>query len=122
MIDPSLRRKKPLPRHRTKPRRGQPSSREKAKLRGYIYGLSEGRCELQLHSQCSGQRILPWNGPVTLRWHLVHIRAKRRFGWPIEGPHRMRGGCYPCHIIAMHQQGLKPKTLMEPTRPSAEKE
>lgn len=42
------------------------------------------------------------------RWHLVHMRAKRRFGWPTSGPDRMRGGCYHCHIEMMHTKGIKP--------------
>jgi hypothetical protein len=76
-------------------------------MRERIYVLSGGKCELRFPG-CSG-RILPFTGSVFERWHLVHMHAKRRFGWPVEGPDRMRGGCYHCHIECMHQKGMKPK-------------
>ena len=96
-----------IPRKRSKPRRGQPTKKEKTVKREFIYELSGGKCELRLHPKCSRDRILPWAGDVFERWHLVHNGAKRRFGWPIEGPRRMRGGCYFCHMIAVHEQGKK---------------
>lgn len=95
-----LRKKRPGP-----PRRGQLTKKQKTSKREFIYELSGGMCELKLPG-CKGG-ILPFEGDVRDRWHLVHMRAKRRFGWPTEGPHRMRGGCFECHSL-MHQKGTKP--------------
>lgn len=101
-----LKRYKPPRKKRPGTRRGQPTAAEKEAERRHIYQLSGGRCELRLEG-CRGG-VLPWDGPVTERWHLVHMRAKRRFGWPTEGPDRMRGGCYHCHIVMMHTKGVRP--------------
>ena len=100
------RKKRPGP-----PRRGQPSPAEKIAARDFIYELSGGQCELTFNGvkadRCR-RGILPPNGDVRERWHLVHDGAKRRFGWSTTGPRRMRGGCYHCHIELMHQKGWKP--------------
>lgn len=101
-----IRTKRPGP-----PRRGQLTSAQKEAARALIYQLSGGKCELRLHPQCSGNNILPWSGSVFERWHLVHVRAKRRFGWPTSGPDRIRGGCYWCHIVMLHQKGAKAPEL-----------
>lgn len=101
-----IRKKRPGP-----PRRGQPTKAEKTAMREMIYQLSGGRCELNLDG-CN-RSILPSEGSVFERWHLVHMRAKRRFGWPTSGPDRMRGGCYHCHIEMMHQKGIKPERNKE---------
>ena len=104
-------RRSPIRKKRLKPRRGEPSKDEKGRLHEHIYQVSGGRCELKFQGQklpgCN-QRVLPPDGDPLWKWHLVHVRAKRRFGWPIEGPKRMQGGCYHCHIENMHQKGMKP--------------
>jgi hypothetical protein len=103
-------RRTPVRKKRPGVRRGQPSPAEKKVLREFIYELSAGRCELGLGC-CDGQP-LPWDGSIFERWHLVHVKAKRRFGWPVEGPDRMRGGCYQGHIVEMHEKGRKPVPLL----------
>jgi len=95
-----LRRKVPLRKKRPGIRRGELTDIEKGVRREFIYNLSGGRCELGLPG-CKGIP-LPYNGSVFERWHLVHMRAKRRFGWPTEGAHRM-------HIEMMHQKGMRPE-------------
>ena len=105
-----LKRSGPPRKIRPGVRRGQPTNKEKGVLRQFIYDLSGGRCELGLGC-CAGQ-VLPPEGSIYERWHLVHIKAKRRFGWPTTGPDRMRGGCYQGHIIEMHQKGRKPSPLV----------
>lgn len=101
-----LKRYTPVKKRRTTLRRGELTPKQKLELREFIYELSGGMCELKLPG-CQGS-FLPFEGSVFERWHLVHMRAKRRFGWPIEGPHRMRGGCHNCHILQLHQKGTKP--------------
>ncbi len=86
---------------RSKPRRGQPTPAEKKRIRLDTYQLTGGRCMLR-YEGCKGG-ILPLEGSVFNRWHLVHLRAKRRFGW---GPENVSGGCYHCHIEVRHQKGV----------------
>ena len=104
-----LKRSGPPRKKRPGIRRGQPTPEEKTAKREFIYELSGGQCELKFPG-CRGG-ILPWDGDVRERWHLVYMKAKRRFGWPTEGPDRMRGGCYFCHIVCLHTKGLKPDGL-----------
>ena len=77
------------------PRRGQPTEEQKGILRHLIYEMSGGRCELNRPGCHTGP--LPEFGELGVRWELVHRRAKRRFGWPVDGPWRMVGGCHNCH-------------------------
>lgn len=102
-----LRRYKAPNKKRPTLRRGQPSAEEIHEMRVLIYEKSGGRCELHLLPTCK-TGVLPFDGDLLERWHLVHVRHRRRFGWPTEGPFRMRGGCYECHIRGMHHKGLKP--------------
>jgi hypothetical protein len=76
-----IRKKRPGP-----PRRGQPTNEEKAAERNRIYERCGGRCELRNEfglplSPKHILGILPSIGSVFERWHLVHLHAKRRFGW-----------------------------------------
>jgi hypothetical protein len=97
----SLRRTTPIRKRRSKPRRGEPTAQEIADLRLLVYGRCGGRCELSL-SGCKGG-VLPFDGSVFERWHLVHIKARRRFGWD---PSNLCGGCYWCHIVQHHGKGM----------------
>ena len=105
-----LKRSGPPRKKRPGVRRGQPTRKEKAEIRRQVYDRAGGRCELKLIEGCSGDRILPWDGDVWTRAHLVHLRAKRRFGWQIDN---LKLGCFACHIEGMHQQGLNPKTEIQ---------
>ena len=108
-----LVRKTAVRKKRPGTRRGEPTPAEKEQKHGFIYELSRGMCELRLHPQCSGNRVLPRTGSVFERWHLVHVRAKRRFGWPTTGEWRMRGGCFWCHSVAVHSHGVKIPPLLQ---------
>ena len=100
-----LCRKTPIRPRRPTLRRGELNPAEKSAAREFIYELSGGRCELRFPG-CMGLIWLPYDGDVYHRWHLVHDGAKRRFGWPVSGPRRMRGGCYHCHEM-LHRLGPK---------------
>lgn len=101
-----------IPRSR-KPRRGQPTKGEKATERQRVYERSGGMCELRddkgepLHERHLSGVLLP-DGGVVWGWHLVHLHAKRRFGWRESDGNTLLGGCFWCHIVAMHEQGKKP--------------
>ena len=102
-----IKRSGPPRKRRPGTRRGQPTKKEKGELRRQVYDRAAGLCELRLVENCSGGRILPWEGDIWNRAHLVHLKAKRRFGWNLEN---LKLGCYGCHIEGMHNQGLKPQT------------
>lgn len=91
-------------RPRTKPRRGQPTNAEKGELREKRYEMAGGRCEIRKHSMCLWARILLREGSLFERAHLVHLKAKRVHGWPIDN---LRIGCYWCHIQYLHNGGTE---------------
>lgn len=102
-----IKRYVPIKKKRSKPRRGEPTREEKEAIRRQVYERSGGQCQLNLVPNCI-KGVLPWDGSVTERWHLVHVHAKRRFGWE-EKTNKLLGGCFNCHIIGVHQRGLKIK-------------
>lgn len=95
-------RRTPIKKRRTEPRRGEPTHDEKRILREERYRLAGGRCEIQKHSKCSGRYTLPLTGDIFNRAHLVHLHARRVYGWDIEN---LRIGCYWCHAVFMHANG-----------------
>ena len=98
-----IKRSAPPRKIRPGTRRGKPTKAEKGIIRLAVYERAGGRCELHVSQACiSG--VLPYNGSVLERWHLVHLHAKRRFGW---GEDNLCGGCYWCHA-ASHNAGGKP--------------
>jgi hypothetical protein len=82
-------------------RRGQPTREQKSSIREDQYILSGGLCELGL-SPKHLSHVLPREGSVFERWHLVHLKGKRVHGW---GASNLCGGCHPCHIEWLHQGG-----------------
>jgi hypothetical protein len=95
-------------------RKGQPTNEEKTVERDRVYDRCGGRCELRgengqpLHPNHL-EGVLPSEGPLMARWHLVHVFGKRRWGWT-ERPgskQRLMGGCYWCHIVGQHSLGRK---------------
>jgi hypothetical protein len=89
---------------RTKPRKGQPTMKEKAELRRLVYDRAGGRCELQLGPKCR-RGVLPWDGDVFDRAHLCHVRARSIGGtWD---PSNLRLGCAMCHLGYIHTEGRK---------------
>lgn len=100
----NIPRYKSVRKKRSKPRRGQPTPAEKTVIRDQVYEETGGRCEIRKHPQCRAG-VLPKDGSVIERWHLVHLKAKRVHGW---GRANLAGGCYNCHILYMHNAGGKP--------------
>lgn len=107
-----LKRSAPPRKKRPGVRKGQPTNAEKEAERNRVYERCGGRCELRdengqpLHAKhISG--VLPSDGDVMYRWHLVHWKAKRRFGWTEAQGNVLLGGCYWCHIGASHNRGVK---------------
>ena len=91
-------------RKRTKPRRGQPTPAEKTAIRLEVYERCEGRCELNLLPDCI-KGVLPLDGETPWdHWHLVHIHSKRLGGWGLDN---LKGGCWKCHLIGVHERGMK---------------
>jgi hypothetical protein len=97
-------RRTPVRKVRPGTRRGQPTKAEKTSLHDQVYAESGGRCELRKHPLCL-TGVLPEQGSLVERWHLVHLQAKRVHGW---GRENLCGGCYFCHIEYLHNAGGKP--------------
>lgn len=96
-----IRKRRPGP-----PRRGQPTAEEKRALRLAVYERDGGMCRLRLHRECSGERVLPLEGEVMYRAHLVHLKSRGAGGgWTLEN---CVIGCNACHIGSMHTEGKKP--------------
>lgn len=94
----------PVRKVRSEPRRGEPTDAEKTAIRDQVYEETGGRCELNLSPRHQPQ-VLPKEGSIFERWHLVHRKAKRVHGW---GRENLCGGCYACHIECLHNAGGKP--------------
>lgn len=94
-------RRTPLRKHRSKPRRGQPTNAQKAAIRHQVYVETGGRCELNFDGCIKGvlkeNGVSPWD-----HWHLVHLRNKRMWGWERSN---LRGGCHHCHLVVLHSYG-----------------
>lgn len=108
-----LKRYTPVRKKRPGVRKGQPTNAEKETEHERVYERCGGRCELRgedgqpLHPN-HRDGVLPSKGSIFERWHLVHLHGKRRFGWTEAAGNTLLGGCYWCHIVAMHELGLKP--------------
>lgn len=97
-----LKRKTPIRKKRPGTRRGEPTPAEKKAIRDQIYAETRGHCMLRFQdgSGCAGNGPqLPSDGSVFERWHLVHLKAKRRFGWERSN---LTGGCAACHLGILH--------------------
>jgi len=109
-----MKPRKAIPRVRSKPRRGQPTKAEKEAERDRVYARCGGQCELRdesgqpLHRDHTRGILPPSGDDPRYHWHLVHLHSKRRFGWTEAAGNTLLGGCYACHILAMHTQGKKP--------------
>jgi hypothetical protein len=87
---------------RSTPRRNEPSPAMIACLRAEVYQRAGGRCELRLSPSCI-QGVLPYTSDsMFTHGHLVHLHARRRFGWDLDN---LRWGCWQCHLIELHQGG-----------------
>lgn len=104
-----IHRHTPLRRKRPTPRRGEPTDDDKAALRRFVYDRAGGKCELRLKGCYGG--VLPWDGDVFERAHLVHLRARRRFGWNPET--NLALGCAWCHMCAHSGKAKLPATYAE---------
>lgn len=95
-----LLRKTPLRKRRPGVRRGQPTPEEKRSIRLEVYRRAQGRCELHNLPDCI-PGVLPWDGGVFQRGHLVHLRSRGAGGgWTLDN---LRWGCWRCHLIGIHQ-------------------
>ena len=102
-------KRSPIVRKRSKPRRGEPTLEEKGAERDRVYERCGGTCELDLMHGC-WKGVIPKDGDTPWdHWHLVHLHAKRRFGWTEAQGNTLMGGCPLCHLEGMHRLGLKPK-------------
>jgi hypothetical protein len=92
-------------RKRAKPRRGEPTTEEKAAVRLAVYERAGGRCELNLGPKCI-KGILAFEGSTP--WdhgHFVHIKSKGAGGaFTVENG---RFGCFQCHLGYAHNEGKK---------------
>ena len=108
-----LKRYTPVRKKRPGVRKGQPTNAKKETERNRVYERCGGQCELRdedgkpLHPKHIFG-VLPSKGSIFERWHLVHLHGKLRFGWTEAAGNTLLGGCYWCHIVAMHQHGTKP--------------
>lgn len=111
-----------LPRYKPLKRSGRPRSKRKGTRRGQAtpdevtaireqrYAMAGGHCELNKGPNCI-KGVLPEDGPTALsHGHLVHLKAKRRYGTALEG---CRWGCWNCHLIELHN----PKSVPAKVRP-----
>jgi hypothetical protein len=101
-----LKRFTPLRHRRSKPRRGEPTPEHKGSVRRRVYARSGGRCELRFKGICLGDVILPFDGGLYERGHLAHLKSRGAGGEFTEA--NTRWSCWRCHLIGMHQKGLKP--------------
>jgi 5-methylcytosine-specific restriction endonuclease McrA len=112
--DAMIQRRKPLARStkplkrtpvrkvRSKPRRGDPTPAEKNAIRDQVYEESGGKCQLNLGPKCQ-KGILPRDGRVFERAHLVHLRSRGAGGtWDREN---LKLGCPQCHLGYHHTEG-----------------
>lgn len=104
----------PMIRPRPNLRRGELTPDQKEAERNRVYARCGGQCELRdesgqpLHRDHTRGILPPSGDDPRYHWHLVHLHSKRRFGWTEAAGNTLLGGCYACHILAMHTQGKKP--------------
>lgn len=104
-------KRSPIRKARKAPRRGEPTKFEKERVRIMARKRAQGRCELDWHLHCCGGKVLPLEGGLRERGHLVHLRNKRMWGW---GAENVCWGCAHGHADLMHTKGAQvPKTYSE---------
>ncbi len=110
-----MKPRKPIPRVRATLRRSELTKAEKEAERERVYVRCGGRCELRdekgrplMQGRGHDERIMPRTGDVFSRWHLVHLHSKRPAFWSEAQGNTLLGGCHACHMIGMHQYGMKP--------------
>jgi hypothetical protein len=100
----------PIRKRRPGTRRGQPTAAEKEAVRRMAFERARGMCELRIDTTCQ-RGPLPWDGPLRVRGHLVHLRNRRMWGW---GEQNVCWGCARCHVDLHHVKGVAiPKTYDE---------
>ncbi len=99
-----IKRYTPVKKRRAKPRRGEPTAQEKSAIRASVYARSGGLCELHLGPKCV-RGVLPFEGGVFERAHLVHVRSRGAGGtWEMDN---LKLGCPQCHLGYHHTKGMK---------------
>ena len=96
---------KPIPKKRSKPRRGEPTLEEKEQLREDVYIRDRGLCQAKPEDRSPDHAdgVLPFAGHVLSRAHLAHKRTRRVHGWAMEN---LELNCPACHNY--HHAGKKP--------------
>jgi len=81
------------------PKRGKPTPEEKQAARIHCRNRARGRCEWRVSPACTGNAILPLDGPLGVRGELCHAKGKRRWGWMENEAVGQRHiwGCAACH-------------------------
>jgi len=103
-------RRSQIRKKRPSTRRGQATPAEVEKVRLAVYERAGGRCELGIMPNCI-KGILPFDGETPLdHGHLVHMKAKRRYGTSVE---ICKWGCWPCHLQGLHNSLGKPVPAKE---------
>ena len=97
----------PIRKRRPGLRRGQPTPAEKAAIREMAYERAGGLCELV---QGCGRGILPPEGDLFFKAHLVHLRGKRVHGW---GSENVAIGCFEHHMASHNGKLTLPATYSE---------
>lgn len=101
-----IKRYTPVRKKRATPRRGQPTAIFKQALRIAVRERANGTCQIRLHKQCWGNKVLPLDGDVFERGHLVHLKSVGSGGlWDMKN---CIWGCPPCHLGSMHTEGKNP--------------
>ena len=105
-----MKPRKPIRKRRPGTRRGELTAAEKEAVRRMAYNRAWGCCELHIDGTCA-KGPLPWDGPLRVRGHLVHLRNRRMWGW---GEQNVCWGCARCHLDLIHVKGVAmPKTYDE---------
>ena len=104
-------KRSPIRKRRPGTRRGELTAAEKEAVRVMAYTRARGGCELDRHLHCCGGKVLPWNGGLRERGHLVHLRNRRMYGWAEQN---VAWGCPHGHLDLHHTKGLPlPRTYDE---------
>ena len=95
-------------------RRGELTSAEKEAERDRVYARAGGMCELrgkdgQPLDKGHWPGVIPKDGDTPWNHgHLVHLHSKRPAFWSEAQGNVLLWGCPACHLIGIHQRGLKP--------------
>lgn len=114
MIDPSLKRRKPLsrfPKRKAEVRVGKVSGTVRLsgqaleRLRGRRYAMDNGRCTWRKGKPDACGKWMPFYGSVFNRAHMAHIKGRGAGGG--DAIENTTTRCYMHHIEFEHVKGIK---------------